>query len=194
MDVNTALVFLFVVGVVAAYAIPLLVFKPSRKAVVRSGVVWLGFVYLLVWAAVKTCEAQLVEAHQRGRQESTSEETKDAPNRQLLNEELERLKKYNGEPSSALDYMAVASSQMFLGFPEEAIKSYDKAIEFEPTWPSLYERRGRLHYGQGDYEKAFLDFNQACLRDENPVKAESRGERLFNEFPNAFDITKNGGN
>ena len=51
------------------------------------------------------------------------------------------------------------------------IKYFTKALELNPDWAAAYERRGLLHYYQGNYDKVISDYH--TYLDLAPPKAEA---------------------
>ena len=51
------------------------------------------------------------------------------------------------------------------------IEYYSKALELNPDWAAVYEKRGLLHYYQGNYDQVISDYH--TYLDLAPAKAEA---------------------
>ena len=68
--------------------------------------------------------------------------------------------------------------EMFISLEEyeDALKCYEKAIEFEKKKPYFYSRRGNIYQLQKDFEKAKKSYNQAIeLKTKNAYVYKDRG-------------------
>lgn len=68
------------------------------------------------------------------------------------------------KPNDALSWDSLARSQAADGRLEEALKTYDVAIDRIRNSPGLYFSRGRIHRERGDFEACALDASRA-LKD-----------------------------
>jgi len=82
------------------------------------------------------------------------------------------------DPNNAQAYFALATLSHFQGEIEQAIQSFQKAIEIDPTYAAPHVSLGRIYAVRGEYEQAW----------EHARAAETLGARdlveMLERYPN----------
>ena len=77
---------------------------------------------------------------------------------ETLNEATKLLIKF---PSSIVVYNIIGAANQSLGFLEEAIKAYNKALSIKPDYADTYNNMGNVLQDQGKLEEAIVAYNKA---------------------------------
>ncbi len=82
-------------------------------------------------------------------------------------------------PYDVSGWINLGYSQMQLAKPEEAVNSFDRALEINPSTYPAYVNRGNALISLGEYEKALDDFNQALEFGDIPKAYIGRGTAYY---------------
>ena len=89
---------------------------------------------------------------------------------------------YGNEGKEADGYNNSGIAYMKRNELEQAIASFSKAMELDPSYADAYCNRGVVYYFKGEYDRAFIDYNEAIELDPlHVVTYNNRGVAYSNE-------------
>jgi tetratricopeptide (TPR) repeat protein len=141
----------------------------------------LVFITLLIWfAAVASASSMQADGREAVQQTGSTGRLEEKPD-SSMDGELESLRKELKETPTETSALRLGELLLKKGAPEEALASFNRALEMNPRSLEAKIGRGVALGGMGETEKAEKALREALLLNPNPARVHLELGRLFEQ-------------